>query len=113
MYGTPAARCSSSVSVTPKSKLNSPPSDDAHGNVHPIRRLKAPIASSGAYETAIRVTSWLARWTTEPLKPSAIAEHDGQPAVYSGPHMKWYIMSWERPANRSASDASPASVWNR
>src|SRR5215212_11135299 len=26
--------------------------------------------------------------------------------------MKWYIRSWERPRNRSASDALPSSVWN-
>jgi len=25
-----------------------------------------------------------------PFEPSAIAEHAGQPAVYSGPYMKWY-----------------------
>src|SRR2546426_4838788 len=50
---------------------------------HPIRRLYACSFASGARDTAISVTSWFARWTTEPLNPSAIAEHDGQPAVYS------------------------------
>ena len=39
--------------------------------------------------TAHNMTSWLARWTAKPLKPSAIAEHDGQPAAKSGPNMKW------------------------
>ena len=77
------------MTVTLKSKLKSPSSDDAHGNVQPIRRLNARSLASGACETAINVTSWWARWTTDPANPSAIAEHDGQPAVYSGPNMKW------------------------
>jgi hypothetical protein len=44
--------------------------------------------ASGARDTAQSITSWLARWTANPLKPSAIAEQAGQPAVYSGPNMK-------------------------
>src|SRR6266542_5780848 len=67
----------------------------------------------GACETAIIATSWFSRWTTKPLKPSAIAEHAGQPAVYSGPNMKWYIRSCERPLNRSANEALPSSVSKR
>ena len=35
----------------------------------------------GARDTAESVTSWLARWTTKPSNPSAIAEQDGHPAV--------------------------------
>ena len=54
-----------------------------------MRRLYAWILASGARETAISATSWFARWTTEPSKPSAIAEQEGQPALYSGPNMKW------------------------
>jgi hypothetical protein len=60
--------------------LKSLPYEDAHGNVQPIRRRYASILANGARDTAVSVTSWLARWTTEPLKPSAIAEQDGQPA---------------------------------
>ena len=72
-----------------KSKLKSLSSEDAHGNVHPMRRLYAASAAIGARETATSPTSWFSRWTAKPLKPSAIAEHDGQPPVYSGPNMKW------------------------
>jgi hypothetical protein len=32
---------------------------------------------SGAREIAVNITSWCIRWTTEPSKPSAIAEHEG------------------------------------
>ena len=32
-------------------------------------------------DTAQSMTSWLARWTTKPLNPSAIVEHVAQPAV--------------------------------
>ncbi len=74
---------------TLKSKLKSLPSEDAQGNVQPIRCLNACSFASGARDTAISVTSWLARWTADPLKPSAIAEQDGHPAVKSGPNMKW------------------------
>src|SRR3989442_1358116 len=81
LYSTVPPRCCCSVSETLKSKLKSLPSEDAQGKLQPIRRLNAWSFASGARETAARVTSWLARWTTEPLKPSAIAEHDGQPAV--------------------------------
>src|SRR5512147_96852 len=51
------------------------------GKVQPIRRLYACSFVSGARETAQSIASWLARCTTNPLKPSAIAEQDGQPAV--------------------------------
>jgi hypothetical protein len=37
--------------------------------------------ASGAREIDISVTSWFARWTTEPSNPSAIVEQAGQPAV--------------------------------
>ena len=77
----PPSRCCSSVNQTLKSKLKSLPSEDAQGNVHPIRRLYACSFASGARDTAQSITSWLARWTTNPLKPSAIAEQDGHPAV--------------------------------
>jgi hypothetical protein len=50
--------------------------------------LYAWSLANGARDTAQSVTLWLARWTAEPLKPSAIAEQDGHPAVYSGPNMK-------------------------
>ena len=75
------SRCCSSVNETLKSKLKSLPSEDAQGNVHPIRRLYACSFASGARDTAESVTSWFARWTTKPSKPSAIAEQDGHPAV--------------------------------
>ena len=48
-----------------------------------------------------------------PAKPSATAEQLGQPSFQSGPNMKWYTSSCERPPNRSRSDASPSSVSNR
>src|SRR5439155_19862538 len=71
------------------------------------------MCAMGACDTAIIVTSWFSRWTTKPSQPSAIAEQAGQPAVYSGPNMKWYIRSCERPRKRSASEAPPSSVSNR
>ncbi len=61
--------------------LKSVPNEDAQGNVHPIRRLYPCSFARGARDTAESVTSWLARWTTEPLNPSAIAEQAGHPAV--------------------------------
>jgi hypothetical protein len=64
-----------------KSKLKSLPSEDAQGNVHPIRRLYACNFASGARDTAPSVTSWFARWRTRPSNPSAIAEQDGHPAL--------------------------------
>src|SRR6266568_79321 len=42
-----------------------------------------------------------------------MAEQAGHPALYSGPNMKWYTRSCERPLNRSARDAVPSSVSNR
>ncbi len=75
------SRCCSSVNETLKSKLKSLPSEDAQGNVHPIRRLYACSFASGARDTAESVTSWLARWTAKPSNPSAIVEQDGHPAV--------------------------------
>ena len=77
----PPSRCCSSVNQTLKSGLKSPPNEDAQGNVHPIRRLYACSFASGARDTAQSMTSWLARCTANPLKPSAIAEQDGHPAV--------------------------------
>jgi hypothetical protein len=77
------------VTETLKSKLKSLGCEDAQGNVHPIRRLYACSFASGARDMAMSVTSWFARWTTEPSNPSAIAEQAGHPAVYSGPNMKW------------------------
>jgi hypothetical protein len=64
-----------------KSKLKSPLSEDAQGNVQPIRRLYACNFASGARDTAQSMTSWFARWMAMPLNPSVIAEHDGHPAV--------------------------------
>src|ERR671935_1161215 len=81
LYSTTPARCCSSVNETLKSKLKSLPDEDAQGNVHAIRRLYAWSFASGARDTAQSITSWLARCTTNPLKPSAIAEQDGQPAL--------------------------------
>src|SRR2546422_9930288 len=81
LYSTAPAVHSSLVCVTWKSQLKVLPDEDAQGNVHPIRRLYACSFASGARDTAASVTSWFARWTTEPLKPSAIAEQDGHPAV--------------------------------
>ena len=69
------------MNETLKSKLKSLPSEDAQGNVQPIRRLYACSFASGARDTAESVTSWFARWTTKPSNPSAIAEQDGHPAV--------------------------------
>jgi hypothetical protein len=43
--------------------------------------LYAVSLSTGARETAENATSWFSRCATEASKPSAIAEHDGQPAV--------------------------------
>jgi hypothetical protein len=57
------------VTETLKSKLKSLPSEDAQGNIHPIRRLYACSFARGARDTAESVTSWLARWTTEAVEP--------------------------------------------
>src|SRR6516165_1674753 len=81
LYSVPPVRCCSSVIETLKSKLKSPPCEDTHGKVQPIRRLYACSFASGARDTAASVTSWFARWTAKPLKPSAIIEQDGQPAL--------------------------------
>ena len=62
-------------------KLKSLPSEDAQGNVHPIRRLYACSFASGARDTAESVTSWFARWTAKPSNPSAIVEQVAHPAV--------------------------------
>jgi hypothetical protein len=43
-----------------------------------------------------------------PSKPSAIAEQLGHPSVQSGPNMKWYTTSRDRPEKRPASVAFPA-----
>src|SRR5271165_6292479 len=51
------SRCCSSVNETLKSKLKSLPSEDAQGNVHPIRRLYACSFASGARDTAESVTT--------------------------------------------------------
>src|SRR5262245_30763818 len=88
LYSTFPARSSSSEYPTPKSSLKSLPNDEAHGKVHPIRRRYACSLASGARDTAHSITSWLARCTAKPLKPSAIAEQDEQPALQSGPNMK-------------------------
>src|SRR5712691_10864773 len=47
----PPSRCCSSVNRTLKSTLKSLPSEDAQGNVHPIRRLYACSLASGARDT--------------------------------------------------------------
>src|ERR1700742_5111814 len=78
----PPARCCSSVNAMLKSPLKSLPNDDAHGNVHPMRRLYACSFTSGARDTAESVTSWLARWTAKPSNPSAIVEQVAHPAVF-------------------------------
>jgi hypothetical protein len=57
----PPSRCCCSLNQTLKSGLKSPPNDDAHGNVQPMRRLKPCSLASGARETAHSITSWLAR----------------------------------------------------
>ncbi len=69
------------MNETVKSRLKSLLDEDAHGNVHPIRRLYACSFASDARDTAQSMTSWLARCTANPLNPSAIAEQDGQPAL--------------------------------
>src|SRR5215472_465289 len=88
LYSMPL-RCCSSVKEAQKSKLKSPPTEDAQGNVQLIRRLYPCSFASEARETAQSITSWLARCTAKPLKPSAIDEQEGQPAVKSGPNIKW------------------------
>src|SRR6266446_6683396 len=72
----PPWRCCSSVNQTLKSALKSLPNDEAHGKLQPIRCLYACSFERGARETAQSITSWFARWTATPLKPSAIAEHE-------------------------------------
>src|SRR5216683_8033234 len=81
LYSTAPDCHSFSVCATWKTKLKSLPNDDAQGKLQPIRRLYSCSFASGARDTAQSVTSWLARWTTEPSNPSAIAEQDGHPAV--------------------------------
>src|SRR5215831_2463552 len=109
----PSSRCCFSVNPTLKSGLKSLPDEDAQGNVQPIRRWYACSFASGARDAAQSITSWLARCTAMPLKPSAIDEQEGQPAAKSGPNMKWYTRSCERPRKRSASEALPSSVSKR
>jgi hypothetical protein len=46
-----------------------------------MRFLYPRSLASGARETQPSVTSWFAKCTAMPLNPSAIAEHEGQPAV--------------------------------
>lgn len=70
-------------------KLKSLAKEDAQGKVQPICRLYACGFASVARDTAQSITSGLARCTVIPLNPSAIDEHDGHPAVYSGPNIKW------------------------
>ena len=41
--------------------VESLPNEDAHGNVHPMRRLYACSFARGARDTAQSITSWLAR----------------------------------------------------
>src|SRR5215813_13918526 len=77
LYSKPPLRCCSSVSPALKSKLKSPPNDEAHGKVQPIRFLKACSFASGAREIVQNITSWLIRCGANPLYPSAIAEQDG------------------------------------
>src|SRR5688500_17081797 len=81
LYDILPAFCCSSVNDALKSKLKSVPFDDAHGNVHPIRCLYPCSFSSGARDTAQSITSWLARCSWNPSKPSATAEHEVQPAL--------------------------------
>jgi hypothetical protein len=54
-------RCCSSEYEALKTKLKSPPSEDAQGNVHPIRRLDACSFARGARDSAQSMTSWFAR----------------------------------------------------
>src|SRR5207253_1414858 len=81
LYSMLPSRSCCSPPQTLKSRLKSLPSEDAQGNVHPIRRLYACSFARGARDTAESVTSWLARWTATPPNPSAIAEQCGHPAV--------------------------------
>src|SRR4029079_18809195 len=81
LYSTAPEAHSAGVCVTWKSWLKSLSKADAQGKFQPIRCWYACSFASGARETAQSVTSWFARWTTEPSNPSAIAEHEGQPAV--------------------------------
>src|SRR3989441_940965 len=75
------------VAAPPGGRLVAPlgcavePLEHAPEAVHPARRLYACSFARGACDTAESVTSWLARWTTKPSNPSAIAEQDGHPAV--------------------------------
>ena len=66
---------------TLKSALKSLPNEEAQGKLQPIRRSYPSSFASGARETAHSITSWLARWVTTPLNPSAMAEQAGQPPV--------------------------------
>src|SRR5262249_20267931 len=88
LYSTTPDCRSSSVCATPKSRLNSLPNDEAHGKVQPIRRWYACSFWSGDRDTAQSITSWCARCTTRPSKPSASPEQDGHPGGKSGPKMK-------------------------
>src|SRR6185369_11822476 len=81
LYLAAPDRSSCSVYAAPKSEVKSFPTEEAHGKLQPIRRLNACSFASGARDTAQSITSWFARCTANPLKPSAIAEQDGHPAV--------------------------------
>jgi hypothetical protein len=81
LYVTAPASHSCVVCATPKSWVKSLPQEDAQGKLQPIRRWYAWIFASQARDTVVSVMSWWARWATDPLKPSAIAEQVGHPAV--------------------------------
>ena len=78
------ARCCSSVKDTLKSKLNSPSAAEAQGKLQPMRRRYPSSLGRGARDTAVNATPWFSRCTAMPSKPSAMAEHDGQPWVPAG-----------------------------
>src|SRR4051794_7497875 len=102
----------SSVDETLKSKLKSLASDDTQGKLQPIRERYPSSLSSGARETATKLTSWCSRCTRGISMWSISEEQLGQPSSQSGPNMKWYVISCEFEPKSSASVFVPSSVSN-
>jgi hypothetical protein len=60
------------------------------GKLHPIRALVRLELGEGSARHADRCPSWFVQMDDGAVEAvHAIAEHAGQPAVYSGPTTKW------------------------
>src|SRR3989442_3513114 len=81
----PPSRCSSWVNPTLKSTLKSLPSEDAQGNVHPIRRLYACSFARGARDTADSVNVVVGQVNDEAVEPARDRRAGRTPRRVVGP----------------------------